>query len=72
MESIKLDQAAANYAPFYGEAQKRIAFKAGAQWQKEQLKYLIHAATNAANICEDCGDTITADILRKEIERFNS
>jgi len=38
MEQLTLEQAATNYAPLTAERIKRESFKAGAEWQKEQIR----------------------------------
>ncbi len=68
---------AAHYHVKYGQPKPKTiteakfhSFKAGAEWQMEQLKTLFDLANNAANVCESEGDMYTATMLRNEIERL--
>jgi hypothetical protein len=74
MEQKTLEQAANEYSvQFWASEIKRNAisdFKAGAEWQKEQFKKLIHLAQQAASICEDEGDFAIAKSISIEIKRL--
>ncbi len=72
-----IEQAAAAYnQDFFGsiaiEIQRSKSFKAGAKWQREQLKQLIDTVIEAIEILELEGATTTAQRLKEAIEKFTS
>lgn len=51
---------------------KMNAFKAGAEWQKEQYKLLCKLAFEAANVCDSEGAVELCDEIKTELDRLES